>query len=80
MLRYRWYRKMYFDIDYAKAFASYTEQEQKEIMELANAIDVRKIDNVMSYGSVALKATLNNVGLSSKMREEAKQIRKLLLR
>ena len=50
------------DIDYAKAFASYTEQEQKEIMELANAIDVRKIDNVMSYGSVALKATFEQCG------------------
>lgn len=50
------------DIDYAKAFASYTEQEQKEIMELANAIDVRKIDNVMRYGSVALKATFEQCG------------------
>ena len=50
------------DIDYAKAFASYTEQEQKEIMELAQAIDVRKIDNVMSYGSVALKATFVQCG------------------
>lgn len=49
-------------IDYAKALASYTEQEQKEIMELASAIDVRKIDNVMSYGSVALKATFEQCG------------------
>lgn len=49
-------------IDYAKALASYTEQEQKEILELAAAIDVRKIDNVMSYGSVALKATFEQCG------------------
>lgn len=49
-------------IDYAKALASYTKQEQKEIMELASAIDVRKIENVMSYGSTALKATFEQCG------------------
>lgn len=50
------------DIDYAKALASYTQKEQKEIMELASAIDVRKIENVMSYGSTALKATFEQCG------------------
>lgn len=50
------------DIDYEKALASYTEQEQNEIMQLASTIDVRKIDNVMSYGSVALKATFEQCG------------------
>jgi len=49
-------------IDCEKALASYTEQEQVEIMDLASSIDVRKIDNVMSYGSVALKATFEQCG------------------
>lgn len=49
-------------LDYAKALASYTEQEQKEIMELASAIDVRKTDNVMSYGSVPSKAIFEQCG------------------
>lgn len=44
------------------AMASYTEAEQNEIMALANSIDVRKIENVMSYGSVALKATFDQCG------------------
>lgn len=44
------------------ALASFTEAEQKEIIALANDIDVRKIDNVMSYGSVALKKTFDQCG------------------
>lgn len=45
-----------------EALASYTEAEQKEIMALADSIDVRQIENVMSYGAVALKRTFDQCG------------------
>ena len=44
------------------ALASYPEAEQKEIRALADSIDVRKIENVMSYGAVALKRTFDQCG------------------
>lgn len=44
------------------AFAKFSPDEQQEIMNLADAIDVRQIDKVMSYGSPALKATFDQCG------------------
>lgn len=44
------------------ALASYTEAEQQEVLTLADSIDVKKIENVMSYGSVALKTTFEQCG------------------
>lgn len=49
-------------INYQQALASYTEQERQEIIALADNIDVRKIENVMSYGSVPLKKTFDQCG------------------
>lgn len=44
------------------AFAKFSPEEQQEIRNLADAIDVRQIDKVMSYGSPALKATFDQCG------------------
>lgn len=44
------------------AFSSLSEAEQEEILELANKIDVREAEKVMSYGSVALKMTFDQCG------------------
>lgn len=44
------------------AFASFTEAEKQEILSLADSIDVTKIENVMAYGSVALKSTFDQCG------------------
>ena len=44
------------------ALASFPEAEQKEILALAESIDVRKIDNVLQYGSAALKQTFEQCG------------------
>ena len=44
------------------ALARFTAEEKQEIMALADAIDVRKIENVMNYGSAALKATFEQCG------------------
>ena len=45
-----------------KALASYTEAERKEIMDLANQIDVRKVDNLMNYASNVLLGTFDSCG------------------
>lgn len=44
------------------AFSCYTEAEQREIMELANSIDVTERAKVLNYGSVALKKTFEQCG------------------
>ena len=44
------------------ALANFTEAEKQEIMALADAIDVTKIENVMNYGSDALRATFEQCG------------------
>lgn len=49
-------------LNYDQALASYTEAERQEIVALSESIDVRKIENVMSYGSVALKRTFDQCG------------------
>lgn len=49
-------------LNYDQALASYTEAERQEIVALADSIDVRKVENVMSYGSTALKQTFNQCG------------------
>lgn len=45
-----------------QALASYPEAERQEILELADSIDVRKTENVMNYGSIALKRTFDQCG------------------
>lgn len=45
-----------------QALANYPEAEQQEILALADSIDVRKTENVMNYGSVALKKTFDQCG------------------
>lgn len=49
-------------INYQTALATYPEEEQREIMALADSIDVTKLDNVMHYGSTALKSTFEQCG------------------
>lgn len=49
-------------LNYQAAFNSLTDKEQKEVMDLANSIDVTKIDNVMNYGAVPLKKTFEQCG------------------
>lgn len=44
------------------ALASFSKEEQQEIMDLAASIDVREIDKVMHYGETALKATFDQCG------------------
>lgn len=45
-----------------KALASYTEAERKEIMDLANQIDAKKVDNLMNYASNVLLGTFDACG------------------
>lgn len=45
-----------------KALASLPEAEQKEVLALADKIDVRQIEKVMNYGAVALKQTFDQCG------------------
>lgn len=49
-------------LNYKLAFANFTEEEQKEIVQLSKSIDVRNIDKVMDYGAVALNNTFNQCG------------------
>ncbi len=49
-------------INYKQALASYAEAERQEILDLADSIDVRKLENVMNYGSRALKQTFDQCG------------------
>lgn len=49
-------------LNYEVAFASYSPEEQKEITDLATSIDVRRIDNVMHYGSSVLQSTFEQCG------------------
>lgn len=56
-------------LDYQKALASFKEEEQREILALADSIDVTRTDNVMSYGANAIKDTFDQCG---KILKEAK--------
>lgn len=49
-------------LNHQTAMAAFSEQEQKEILALADAIDVTKIENVMNYGAVPLKSTFDQCG------------------
>lgn len=49
-------------INYQQALASYSEEERQEILNLAASIDVRELDKVMSYGSIAMKRTFEQCG------------------
>ena len=49
-------------LNYEAAFASYTPQEQQEIMALAESIDVLRKDNVMHYGGAVMKKTFDQCG------------------
>ena len=49
-------------LNYAKAFAAYSEEEQKEILALADSIDPTQIEKVMHYGAEPLKAVFNQCG------------------
>lgn len=49
-------------LNYQKALASYSEEERKEILALADSIDVTRSDNVMNYGAVAINDTFEQCG------------------
>lgn len=49
-------------LNYEAALASLPEAEQKEVLALADSIDVRKIDNVLNYGTIPLKQTFDQCG------------------
>ena len=49
-------------LNYQKALASYSEEEQKEIMALSDSIDVTQLDNVMNYGASVMKMTFDQCG------------------
>lgn len=44
------------------ALDSFSEAERQEVLALADSIDVKKIDNAMNYGAVALKKTFDQCG------------------
>lgn len=45
-----------------KALEHYPEAEKNEIINLANSIDVTKIENVMDYGSTVFKKSFEHNG------------------
>lgn len=49
-------------LDYKKAFEALEEKDQKAIIALADSIDVKQLDKVMSYGSNPLKKTFDQCG------------------
>ena len=49
-------------LNYEAALSHFSDEEKQEIIRLAEEIDVHKIENVMNYGSVALKATFEQCG------------------
>lgn len=49
-------------IDFQRALENYSPEDKKEIMDLAESIDVRKIENVMNYGANVLKKTFEQCG------------------
>ena len=49
-------------LNYEAALASYSPEEQKEIMVLAESIDVKEADKVMNYGAEPLKQTFTQCG------------------
>lgn len=49
-------------LNYQKALASYSQEEQREILALADSIDVTRTDNVMNYGAIAVKDTFEQCG------------------
>lgn len=53
-------------INSKKALESYTEEERAEVLSLAQNIDVRKIENVMGYGSNILTKTFEQCRSFSK--------------
>ncbi len=53
-------------INSKKALESYTEEERREVLDLAQNIDVRKIENVMVYGSNILTKTFEQCRSSIK--------------
>lgn len=49
-------------LNYEAALAAYSPEEQKEIMDLSESIDVRRLDNVMHYGGAVLRKTFDQCG------------------
>ena len=49
-------------LDYQRAFEALEEDEQKAVIALAESIDVKQLDKVMSYGSNPLKKTFEQCG------------------
>ena len=49
-------------LNYKAAIESYTEAEKNDIVALSEKIDVRKVENIMSYGSVTLRTTFEQCG------------------
>jgi len=49
-------------LNYEAALSCYTDAERAEIIALSDAIDVRKIENVMNYGNSVLKKTFDSCG------------------
>lgn len=49
-------------LNYQAALASYSQDEQKEIMDLAQSIDVRETDKVLHYAEAVLQTTFNQCG------------------
>ena len=49
-------------LNYELAFKSYSQEEQQEIIALADSIDVTKIDNVMQYGSQVAQMAFSQAG------------------
>lgn len=45
-----------------KALASFSEEEKAEVLSLSEAIDVTKLENVMGYGSQAIKTNFEQCG------------------
>lgn len=50
------------ELNYPVAFEKYSDDEKAEILALSEAIDLKKLDNIMDYGSAALVKTFQQCG------------------
>ena len=60
------------------ALKTYSEEEQKEILALADSIDVRQLDKVMNYGSVPLKNSFDQCGVLLKKEKGSEADQKVM--
>lgn len=50
------------ELNYQKAFASFSEEDKQKVIALANSIDLKQIENVMNYGASPFISTFDQCG------------------